>query len=165
MFTDNDEKERTHSKLPTWVYSRTKSIIIHRHDQWVSETPLDNGGSYKLPWPQLVTGRDIELNYVIAVTRMLCHAAMMIDSPPRRSRGVVVANGKPLTMIYPTVCGYTKGKRTRPHSVRSTRNLVFIDDDLVAETNEGVKMLFTKKGITRTRPCCISYRSSFQRTN
>ena len=34
---------------------------------------------------------------------------------PIRSRGVTV-NGNPPTMIYPTVCGYTKGYRTRARS-------------------------------------------------
>ena len=38
----------------------------------------------------------------------------------------------------------------------STRNLIVIDD-LMAETDERVTTLFTKKVITGTRPCCIWY--------
>ena len=40
----------------------------------------------------------------------------------------------------------------------STRNLIVIDY-LMAETDERVTNLFTKKVITGTRPCCISYRT------
>ena len=57
----------------------------------------------------------------------------------RRSRGVK-ANSKPLTVIYPTVCGYTNCCSFDA----STRNLEVIDD-LMAKTNEGVTTLFIKK--------------------
>ena len=43
------------------------------------------------------------------------------------------------------------------------RNLIVIDD-LMAETDERVTTLFTKKAITGTRPCCISYRTCSLKT-
>ena len=45
----------------------------------------------------------------------------------------------------------------------STRNLIVIDD-LMAETDERVTTLFTKKVITGTCPCCISYRTCSPKT-
>ena len=39
----------------------------------------------------------------------------------------------------------------------ATRDVIIIED-LMAETDERVTILFTKKVITITRPCCISYR-------
>ena len=92
------------------------------------------------------------------VTRMLRHAAAMIDPPSER---ITWCYGE-WQEVYATmdlVDGrFEEGLPSASMFDSSTRNLIVIDY-LMAETDERVTNLFTKKVITGTRPCCISYRT------
>ena len=76
------------------------------------------------------------------VTRTLRHAAAMIDPPPQKISGVT-ENGKRLTQRRTwSTCG--SGLPTAAMFDSTTRNLIVIDD-IMAETDERVTTLFTKK--------------------
>ena len=88
------------------------------------------------------------------VTRMLRHAAAMIDPPPER---ITLCYGEwqdAYTKMGLVDVRFEVGLPSASMFDSSTRNLI-VTDDLMAETYEWVTTLFTKKVITGTRPCCI----------
>ena len=97
------------------------------------------------------------------VTRMLRHAAAMIDPPPEQ---ITWCYGEWQEAYATTDLGHVRFEEGLPTAAMfdpTTRNLIVIDD-LMAETDERVTTLFTKKVTTGTRPCCISYRTCSLKT-
>ena len=97
------------------------------------------------------------------VTRMLRHAAAMIDPPPDK---ITWCYGE-WQSAYATVdlvdVQFEEGLPSAIMFDSATRNLIIIDD-LMAETDERVTTLSTKKVITGTCPCCTSYRTCSPKT-
>ena len=98
------------------------------------------------------------------VTRMLRHAAAMIDPPPERITWCYREWQEAYATMDLVDVRFEEGLPSASMFDSSTRNLIVIDD-LMAETDERVTSLFTKKVITGTRPCCISYRTCSPKTN
>ena len=97
------------------------------------------------------------------VTRVLHHAATMIDRPPERITWCYEEWQEAYTTMNLFGVRFEEGLSSASMLDSTTRNLIIIDD-LMAETDERVTTLFTKKVITGTRPCCISYRTCSQKT-
>ena len=97
------------------------------------------------------------------VTRMLRHAAAMIDPPPNGSRGVT-ENGKRLTQRWTWVdVRFEEGLPSASMFDSSTRNLIVIDD-LMAETDERVTTMFTKKSHHRNTSVLYLVQNLFPKT-
>ena len=94
-------------------------------------------------------------------TCMLRHAAAMID-PEKITRCYGEWKEAYATTDLVHV-RFEVGLPTAAMFESTTRNLIVIDD-LMAETDERVTTLFTKKVTTGTRPCCISYRTCSLKT-
>ena len=97
------------------------------------------------------------------VTRMLRHAAAMIDPPPERITWCYGEWKEAYAMMDLVDVRFEEGLPGARMFDSSMRNLIVIDD-LMAETYERVTTLFTKNVITGTRPCCISYRTCSPKT-
>ena len=93
------------------------------------------------------------------VTRMLRHASVMIDPPPEK---ITWCYGQWQSAYSELNLPDVQFEEVLPSSSLfhpKTRNLVIIDDPM-AESDERVTTLFTKKVITGTHPYSISYRTS-----
>ena len=97
------------------------------------------------------------------VTRMLRHAAAIIDPPPERITWCYGEWQNTYATIDLADVRFEEGLPSASMFDSTIRNLIVIDD-FMAETDERVTILFTKKAITRTRPCCISYRTCSLKT-
>ena len=97
------------------------------------------------------------------VTRMLHNAATMIDTPPERITWCYGEWQEAYATMDLVDVRFEEGLPSASMLDSTTRNLIIIDD-LMAETDERVTTLFTKKVFTGTRPCCISYRTCFLKT-
>ena len=97
------------------------------------------------------------------VTRMLRHAAAMIDPPPERITWCYGEWQEAYATMDLVDVRFEEGLPSASMFDSSTRNLIVIYD-LMAETDERVTTLFTKKVTTGTRPSCISYRTCSQKT-
>ena len=94
------------------------------------------------------------------VTRMLHHAATMIDPQPERITWCYGEWKEAYATMDLVDMQFHEGLPSASILDSTTKNLI-ITDDLKAETDERVTTLFTKKVITGTRPCCISYRTLY----
>ena len=97
------------------------------------------------------------------MTRILRHAAAMIDSPPKKIPWCYGEWQEAYATMDLVDVRFEEGLPTAAMFESTTRNFIVIDD-LMAETDERVTTLFTKKVITGTRPCCISYRTCSLKT-
>ena len=97
------------------------------------------------------------------VTRMLRHAAAMIDPPSEKITWCYGERQSAYATMELVGVRFEEGLPSASMFDSATRNLVIIDD-LMAETDERVTTLFTKNVITRTRPYCISYRTCSLKT-
>ena len=97
------------------------------------------------------------------VTRMLRHAAAMIDPPLERITWCYGEWQEAYATMDLVDVRFEEGLPSASMFDSSTRYLIVIDD-LMADTDERVTTLFTKKIITGTRPCCISYRTCSPKT-
>ena len=97
------------------------------------------------------------------VTRMLRHAAGMIVLPPERITWCYGEWQEAYATMDLVDVRFEEGLPSASMFDSSTRNLIVIDD-LMAETDERVTTLFTKKVITGTRQCCISNRTCSPKT-
>ena len=97
------------------------------------------------------------------VTRMLRHAAAMIDPPPENITWCYGEWQEAYATTDLVHVRFEEGLPTAAMFESTTRNLIVIDD-LMAETDERVTTLFTKKVTTGKRPCCISHRTCSPKT-
>ena len=90
------------------------------------------------------------------MTRLLRHAAAMIDPPPEKITWCYVEWQEAYATTDLTHVRFEEGLPTEALFDSTMRNLIVIDD-LMAESDERITTLFTKKVTTGTHPCCISY--------
>ena len=104
------------------------------------------------------------------VTRMLRHAAAMIDPPPEQITSCYGEWQEAYATMDLVDVRFEEGLPSASMFDSSTRNLIVIDD-LMAETDERVTTLFTKKSsqehvraVSRTEPVPQKQRESYHQS-